>query len=313
MPLILATVLLAASAGSAAAHGTAPLQPDGLWLAWNLSPSVLVPLLLVHWLYGRGVVQLWARAGNGRVIAWRHVMLFAAGEGVLGIALVSPLDALGGTLLAAHMLQHALLVVVAPPLLLAGRPGVAILWALPPAWRRRMLPELWRSVRRVAAGLARPVAAAVVHGGAIWVWHAPALFVAALESDVVHWCEHLSFLATALLFWRAGMGQRGRSAAALALPAVLVTLVHTGLLGALLTLAPDPLYAWYGDRARLWGLEPLADQQLAGLIMWVPMSLAYIGAGLVLAARIVEAVSPSPPPGTRTGRKRFRHESWSQS
>jgi cytochrome c oxidase assembly factor CtaG len=129
-----------------------------------------------------------------------------------------------------------------------------------------------------------PLVATVLHGVAIWAWHVPALFAAALRSESVHWAQHLSFLITALLFWWAVLQRAPRERAfGAALFALFITAMHTGFLGVLLTFAPRPLLLGQ-SAASEWGLSDLEDQQLAGLIMWVPGSGAYVLAALVLAA-----------------------------
>lgn len=286
---VCALLLLAFPAGPASAHGSAPVQPGALWVSWSFDPWVLVPLALAHWLYGRGVLRLWAQAGRGRGVSGVQVLAFAAGEVVLVAALVSPLDALGGTLLTAHMAQHALLVAVAPPLLLLGKPGVAFAWALPDGRRKRFLASAgWRRTARFGRALARPLPAATLHGLALWLWHAPALYEAALEYPWLHTLEHATFFGTAVLFWRAVLDAGPVRRIGPALGAAFVTLVHGGLLAALITLALRPFYDWYGDRSLLWGLDALEDQQLGGLLMWVPMGMIYLGACLGLARRLLE-------------------------
>jgi putative membrane protein len=267
----------------AAAHETPLVQPT-----WSLDPLLLVPLLFALWLYARGSRQLWSRAGRGRAVTCSHALSFALGTAVLLVALVSPLDALGETLLSAHMAQHGLLVTVAPLLLLLGKPGVAFTWALPESWRRSILSSVsWRWLAGILDALSRPLPAAILHGLALWVWHAPAAFDAAVSSYTVHALEHGSFFGTALLFWKAILNARSSRRAAAALGATFATLMHGGLLGGLITLAPYPLYTWYHDSTELWGLSLLEDQQLAGLLMWVPMGIIYLSACLMLASRLV--------------------------
>lgn len=290
-----AFLLLALSAGPAAAHGPVPVQPGALWAFWSFDPWVLVPLGAAHWLYGRGVLRLWAQAGRGRGVSRANVLFFAAGEAALVVALVSPLDALGGTLLTAHMIQHALLVVVAPPLLLLGRPGAAFAWALPGGRRKRFLASAgWRRAVRLGRALARPLPATVLHGLALWLWHVPALFEAALEYPWLHTLEHAAFFGTAMLFWRAVLDAGPLRRVGPALGAAFATLMHGGLLAALITLAPRPFYAWYDGRSLLWGLDALEDQQLGGLLMWVPMGTIYLGACLGLAWRLVDGGERRP-------------------
>jgi putative membrane protein len=279
---------LIVAAAPAMAHGPAAVQPDAPWRSWNFDLIVVLPLFLSVWLYGRGVLRLWARAGSGRGVTYAHVLAFALGEAALIVALVSPLDPLGETLLSAHMAQHALLVALAPPLLLLGKPGVAFAWALPASRRQAFLLSTgWRALAGLGEALSRPLPAAVLHGLTLWFWHAPAAFDAAVANSGVHALEHVSFFGTALLFWRALLNARSSRRAGLALGPAFATLIHGGLLGALLTMAPYPLYWSYRDHAELWGLSPLEDQQLAGLLMWVPMGLIYLGACLLLAGRLV--------------------------
>jgi putative membrane protein len=226
------------------------------------------------------------------------VLGFAFGTAALLVALVSPLDVLGDTLLSAHMAQHALLVTAAPLLLLLGKPGVVFAWGLPARYRKRFLhSRAWRAFAGFSGPLSRPLPSAFLHGRALWGWHAPGAFDAALASYGVHILEHACFFVTALLFWKAILDARPRRRAAAALGAAFATLMHGGLLGALITLAPLPLYAWYHDRTAPWGLSALEDQQLAGLIMWVPMGIVYLGACLVLASRLLAALE-SQPAGT---------------
>jgi putative membrane protein len=164
---------------------------------------------------------------------------------------------------------------------------VALAWALPERWRRGA-----RTLRPLGDRLLRPSVAAVLHGLALWLWHAPSAFDAALAYDAVHMLEHVSFLGTALVFWGTIVGARGSRRAAPALGAMFATLLHGGVLGALITLAPQPIYRWYRGRTELWGLSLLEDQQLAGLLMWVPLGTIYLAACLVLASRLVTEPEP---------------------
>jgi len=293
-------------AAPASAHG--PMAPPAnLWAAWTADPYVLVPLVIAHWLYGRGVVRLWRRAGRvPAALSWSHVGLFAAGEIVLLIALVSPLEALAGLLLSAHMAQHLLLMTVAPLLLLAGQPQIALAWALPRPWTEAIaLDDGWRLPRRLFQHSVRPFPAAALHGLALWIWHAPAAYEAALQSTALHALEHAMFFGTALLFWQSMISAaRVASTTAAAMLATLITVIHTGFLGALLTFAPRPLYESYAATVPTLGLDVLHDQQLAGILMWVPSGLAYLLAVVMLAWRLLggddtTALAVSSSPGSR--------------
>jgi putative membrane protein len=270
------------------AHGPDPVPLDALWRAWSFDPLVLGLLVAACWGYGHGVRRLWARAGRWRGIGRMHVLSFVSGLAVVIICLVSPLDGLGSTLLSAHMAQHGLLVTAAPLLLLLGKPGVAFAWALPAGWSRGGIAAVtWRPLARLGRWLSGPFPAATLHGLALWLWHAPGLFDAALEREWLHTLEHASFFGTALLFWQAILDPRSGERIGWALAAAFATLMHGGLLGGLVTMAPRPLYGWYAGRTEPWGLTALEDQQLAGLLMWVPMGIVYFGACLMLAARLV--------------------------
>jgi putative membrane protein len=247
---------------------------------------VVLCLGLSAWLYLRGIRLLWRTAGPARGIHVWEAGAFAAGWLALALALLSPLHRLGSVLFSAHMAQHELLMVVAAPLLVLGRPIVPFLWALPISWRRTL--GAWATaspVRSAWTFLTLPLVAWILHAAAIWLWHAPALYQATLDSDLVHTLQHASFLGTALLFWWAVLrrheGRVGRPAAALYL---FTTSVHTSLLGALLAFSTTLWYPLYRSSTAGWGLTPLEDQQLAGLIMWVPAGLAYVIATLCITA-----------------------------
>jgi putative membrane protein len=275
---------LAAFAASAQAHHLA-VAPDAVPIpAWNLEPWLIACLGASAALYAVGLVRLWRRAGHGHGIPQWAAARFALGWLALAAALVSPIDALGGSLFWVHMVEHELLMVVAAPLLVTARPLEAWTWALPRAWRgalarfgrSRPLGALWRVITD-------PFGAWTLHAVALWVWHAPALFDAALANESVHVAQHASFLATALLFWWSVLARARPAGHAMA--SLFTTMLHTGALGALLTLAPSAWYSAYRASTAAFGLDALEDQQLGGLVMWVPAGLAYLAAGLWIAAR----------------------------
>jgi len=190
---------------------------------------------------------------------------------------------------------------VAAPLLVLGRPLVPFVWALSPAARRTV--GRWTgapAVRGTWAALTHPLAAWALHAVAIWIWHLPSLYAASVRSDMVHALQHASFLGTALLFWWSVLGtsRRGRPVAPWAVLSLFGTALHTSILGALLTFSTRVWYPVYGATTAVWGLTPLEDQQLAGLIMWVPAGLVYLAAALALLAGWLaepEGVRPSFP------------------
>jgi putative membrane protein len=136
------------------------------------------------------------------------------------------------------------------------------------------------------AFLTLPFVAWAVHAVALWIWHLPALFATTVSNDLMHALQHLTFLASALLFWWAILdGRRKVPGYGVAVLYVFGTALHSGILGAMLTFAHHPWYAPYFETTRLWGVSPLEDQQLGGLIMWIPASVIYVAAGLALFAR----------------------------
>lgn len=270
---ILALVPLAARA-----HSGEPLAPHDLWTAWEVEPGAAVPLLISALLYARG-----ARIARG--IARRQMACFWSGWTVLTLALISPLHPLGEVLFSAHMLQHELLMLAAAPLLVLSRPLVAMLWGLPLAWRRAVgRVSKTVAVQRVWHFSVAPLAAWSISAIALWVWHAPQLFQATLDNQWIHTAQHLSFFLSALLFWWSLFYSRAPGGYGSGVLSVFTTALHTSILGALLTFAPVLFYPAYRETVGAWGLTPLEDQQIGGLIMWVPAGLVYIVAGLVLFA-----------------------------
>lgn len=249
---------VAAAALPAAALAHAPGS------GWETLPLRLAQaLFVVSWFaYAWGAAQ--RRPSPARRAALHGAM------SVAGLALFGPFDDWAGQSTAWHMVQHMLLMVVVGPLLVLARPL--------PQWRAALghgADAAWRAALVLTQ---RPLACATLHGMAIWFWHAPALYTAALLDPGLHLLEHISFLGSALLFWQAVLGA-GRSRAPAAALALLLTLMHTGLLGALLTFAREPLYL--RESRELW------DQQLAGLVMWIPGGAAYLLATILVTRRLL--------------------------
>jgi putative membrane protein len=233
---------------------------SGTW--WSFDPWVWVPLALLVWFYARGALLLGARAPSPGERAF-----FVLAVAALFLALVWPLEVLARLSFAAHMAQHMLLIAVAAPLLVLSRPSSPLLAAMPHR-ARRALGSTFRFFRPAL----RPGVAFALHGSAIWLGHAPRVIHWALEHHAVHFLEHAALLGTALVFWRS-LTRGGAAGYGMATLFALATMLHTGALGALITFAPRVFYLGY----------TLEDQQLAGLIMWVPGGALYLGAGLAFA------------------------------
>lgn len=262
----------------ALAHTGQPLQPHGLWSAWEFDPGVVIPLAISAFLYARGSRRQALSNSRQQVFFW-------SGWTALVLALISPLHPLGEALFSAHMVQHEILMIVAAPLLVLSRPLVTFLWGMPFEWRRVAgRCSKAEPVRRGWTFLTDPFAAWWLHAAAIWIWHAPVMFDLTLQSELAHTAQHLSFFFSALLFWWALFYAHGRKSYGAGVLYVFTTAVHTSILGALLTFAPHIWYAAYSTTTQAWGLTPLEDQQIGGLIMWVPASLVYLAAGLALFA-----------------------------
>jgi cytochrome c oxidase assembly factor CtaG len=266
--------LFAASMPTFAHTGRTPEVHD-IASVWLFKPSILVPLALAALLYQRG------RHPKDGIQNW-EMRSYWAGWLFLALALVSPIHAAGEVLFSAHMVQHEIVMVLAAPLLTLGRPLIPFLWAMPLAVRRAlgelakhdMLARTWSIATRTSV-------AGILHGVAIWVWHYPPLFDATLSSDAIHTAQHCSFLFTALLFWWSVF----RGAPGPALLSLFVTAVHTSVLGALLTFSATPWYPGYAETTARWNIGPLQDQQLGGVIMWIPAGLSYLIAGVWTASR----------------------------
>ena len=231
--------------------------------------------------------RLRTRTVRGAVQLERRAHLFGLGWLVLLAALVSPLHQAGERSFAAHMFEHELIMLAAAPLLVLSEPLAIMLWAFPEAGRRGIgmaakAPAVHASWRLVSA----PVAATLLQAAALWLWHAPALFDLALASDRWHAAQHLSFLVSALIFWTAMTSRRTEPG--VAAMCLVATSIVSGALGALMAFATSP---WYVGYARLgmapFGLSPAEDQQLAGLLMWVPGGLVHAGAALLVMRRVL--------------------------
>lgn len=239
--LALLTPLPAAAHAPGLASGVAAWAAPVSWAAYATAwAAYLLGSLRVH-------PTLRGRAG------------FHGGMLVCGLALFGPIDAAATHSTAMHMLQHMLLITVVAPLLVWSRPLVQ--------WRAAVGPALDRCSRPLLRSLRHPLAWAALHGLALWIWHLPAPYMAALLNDALHALEHASFLFTAWGFWWSVL-RAPAAARPAALLALWTTLMHTGFLGAVLVFAPRALY--FAES------RTLADQQLAGLLMWAPGGLAYM-------------------------------------
>ncbi len=249
------------------------VAPSDLAGSWAFEPALLATLALAALFHGRGRARLARRIAGPR--EKRRAVAFYTGLVVLAAALMSPLDALASTLFSGHMTQHLLLMVVAAPLLVYARPVAALVAGLPAGGRDLVRQS---NLRGTARALANPLVVWIIGTVALWAWHMPALYEAALAHEPLHVLEHASFLGAALLFWSVvfASGTRRGLPRPVAIVLVFASGVQGSALGAVLLFASTPLYAVHEAGARLWGVSPLADQQLAGALMWSPPALMYI-------------------------------------
>lgn len=268
--------------GIASAHHT---QIAGA-MAWTWDPWILFPLALAACLYAFGSARL-GRRTTVPGLRQRRAWCYWTGWCVLALALVSPLHALGERMFAAHMFEHELLMLVAAPLLVAGRPLERFVWALPPRARRTVGGFIQaRGVAGVWRCLTHPATATALQAMALWAWHMPALFDLALDSEGWHAVQHLSFLLTALLFWTAMLDeQRMRLRPAASIVGLFATALVSGALGALMAFSRSPWYDAYAQMGMMpFGLTPAEDQQAAGLLMWIPGGVVHAAVALGILA-----------------------------
>lgn len=277
---VLISTIVALYPALASAHGSGDAHS---W--WTLEPWVVLPLAAAAVLYGRGVWHMKRRRVRPGAVKLRSVVLSVSGMASLSAALIWPLDALSESSFAAHMAQHMLLMIAAPLFFVLGRPHLTILAALPRSLRT--LHGSLRLVYTLCSALTGVKTAFAAHAVVVWLWHAPPLFEAAVQSTPLHVLEHIMFFVTAMMLWSSWqLTARVTKASGAIMLSIFSTMVHTGMLGALITFAPKPLYSVY-DSADLSWLTPLDDQQLAGLLMWVPASFCYLGAALLVVERFL--------------------------
>ncbi|HJQ38491.1 MAG TPA: cytochrome c oxidase assembly protein [Thermoanaerobaculia bacterium] len=251
---------------------------------WNAITAVCLAAAAAAYTIGvRRVRQ--TSAGRQTIPRWRAAA-FALGCGSIAISLLSRLDALSDVLFSAHMVQHEILMLISAPLMVLGRPFIAALWSLPASGRAMVASIAKRpSIATAWERISGPFTVLLLHAIVVWVWHVPALFDAALHDETIHAFQHLGFFLTAALFWWALVhGRYGRIGYGVGVLYVFATAMHSQILGALLTFAARGWYPTHASRTAAAHLDPVADQQLAGIVMWIPFGAVFLIVGLALFA-----------------------------
>jgi cytochrome c oxidase assembly factor CtaG len=275
-------------------------------LSWEWRVVVLLPLFLFAALYTLGWRRLRRRARRPQRLAngWR-LTAYLVGVFLVGLALLSPIDVLAGQFFFMHMVQHLLLVMIAPPLLMLGNPMPFLLWGLPRQPRRRVGAFLSRLLHRDAAS--RRYLRTATSPGVVWLvyigfligWHDPDAYNLALRNDFVHDIEHLTFFLPAMLYWwhvvGAGPHIHKQFSVQGRIVFLIATIPPTMFTGIAIAFSREVLYKYYLAVPRVWGIDVLGDQIIGGVIMWVPGSMMYIIAVLILTARWLQNEERKPP------------------
>ncbi len=264
--------------------------------SWTFAPIVLIALLAYTWVYAWRW-RISRGEGGARAAPVGRLVLWCAGVLSLFLALISPIDRLGEQLASVHMVQHLLIADIAPICFTLGLTK----WILRPATRRI------HRIERAAGPFGHPAFGIVAYVGAMWLWHIPAMYDAALRNGNVHVLEHLSFAAAGLLYWwhllspirsRLRLGGMG--------PVLYMasTKILVGFLGVLLAFAPTLLFGFYDTHGGTrWGLTPLDDQHVAGLIMALEQSIVM---GIALAYLFARMLQESEEANLREEREEDR-------
>lgn len=286
------------------AHTGSPVTPHDLATSWDLGNGALISLALIGVLAVTGHRRASRRSSHDS----GAIVRLLVGLSLIGLALVSPLDAGSQSLASAHMVQHLILMVVAAPLIASGNPVDLVMSGLPRDMRRAV-GSARRQLRLTPSTTARFANVAVVVPAFIattWVWHSSSFYERALQSAPTHITEHAMFVVTSVAFWsmigrartaRAGSGFRTTTAG----PAVLIlfgVMMSNVFLGALMTFARTPWYPSYSETTTAFGLSPLADQQLAGVLMWVPPSIVYLAAAMAAIVTLLNSEDTPESPAS---------------
>ncbi|MGE5225036.1 MAG: cytochrome c oxidase assembly protein [Omnitrophica WOR_2 bacterium] len=246
-----------------------PSQLQQAWTEWNWAPSILLGMALFVGGYLAATGPLRSHFKDSQPVSRGQKAWFLAGSALILFALISPLDEVGDSFLfSAHMIQHLLIALIAPPLLLIGTPG----WLIRPVISKPLAGNVFRF-------LTLPVVAFFLGNGVYLAWHFPALYEAALNNENVHIIEHLSFIAAGVINWWPVLSPLPDFNKLPPLARVVYLFLDglpTTILSALITFSTTPLYPTYAAAGKLLGIDAVMDQQAAGMIMWMPGGMTYL-------------------------------------
>lgn len=276
--------------------------------SWSWRPEVIIPLVILGALFLVGWRRL--RARDDRASGWRSLgatwrpVSYFAGLIVIALALLSPFDVLVQQLFFMHMIQHLLLIMIAPPLLLLPNPMPFLLWGLPPRLRLaagggiNSVIHKQTPIGRALRWLTKPVIVWFIFVVTIIGWHDPALYNAALRGDFVHDLEHLTMFGAGMLYWWVVTGAGPRLHKNLSRFAkigfILAVIPPNMALGIVLAFAQQPIYTYYNDMPRLWGISVLDDQRISGVIMWIPGNMMHFMSALAIIFLILTGEGRKP-------------------
>ncbi|MCA9949261.1 MAG: cytochrome c oxidase assembly protein [Anaerolineales bacterium] len=280
-------------------------------LSWAWRWDVTLLLFVMGGLYVTGWIRLRKRTYVSRrrnrphLVVWWRLIAYLSGLILVGVALMSPIDVLSQQLFFMHMIQHLLLIMIAPPLLMIANPMPFLLWGLPTRWRHkagRVLSYLLHresSTRNLVVKLTAPGIIFMFWIISVIGWHDPTLYNAALRYEIIHDIEHLFFFAAGMLFWWHVTGAGPRLHKQFGIVArivfVLAAVPPNMFLGIVLAFASVPIYSYYEGVPRLWVNDVVIDQTIGGVIMWIPGSMMYIIAVLILLTKLFDQEGHKPP------------------
>lgn len=247
-------------------------------IVWRVDPQVIGALLVVALVYMRGWYRL--RRQRDDHFQVRHLGSFLSALALIGLDLLSPIDSLADSLSSVHMAQHMLLIFVVPVLVWWGRPLLPLYYGMP-RFVRGLLDRVGRlgPVQVFFAWLVRPITAWLIFVVVIWAWHLPVLYDLALEHEPIHNLEHACVFYASLLFWYPVMQPypaRPRWSRWVLVPYLILADVQFTVFSAILTFSDHVIYTYYLRVPGPWPISPLQDQEIAGLIMWIPGSIAFL-------------------------------------